>query len=95
MKRREFLSALACAAVAGGIAEHALRKRDEPPCKVVIEPLRGSNLNQESLVRMLEAMKTDFVDRGKMIVVRPTKMLVTPEQYSKWCDAFGRAHLET
>jgi FMN-dependent NADH-azoreductase len=51
----------------------------------------GSDLNQQSLERMLEAIKTDFVDRGKMVVVRPTKMLVTPEQYSQWCDAFGRA----
>jgi hypothetical protein len=90
MKRREFLSALACAAVAGGIAEHALRKRDEPPCKVVIEPLRGSTLNQESLERMLEAIKTDFVDRGKMVVVRPTHILCTGEQYQAWQAAFRR-----
>jgi hypothetical protein len=51
--------------------------------------IKGSDLNQESLERMLEALKTDFVDRGKMIVVRPTKLLVKPEKYAELHAIYG------
>jgi hypothetical protein len=95
MKRRTFLSALVGAGSVAAMTSYIARHLATPK-KVWHGPDRNgtytamsSDLNQQSLERMLEALKTDFVDRGKTIVVRPTKILVLPEQYNQWCDAFG------
>jgi chemotaxis response regulator CheB len=91
MKRRTFLSALVgagtVAATTSYIARHMPTGRKTAWLGV------PAQLNQQSLERMLEAMKTDFVDRGKAIVVRPTKMLVTSEEHARYYRIYGSSGL--